>query len=225
MPRITEKGKRREGRGRGHGAQYKPWIKTREINSIGTTANIVDWKHGRTTQLLSQGEEWWYYMLRWDDNITDIREQFPLFEPEDTVRIADRFGVRHPKDRTTTMTTDFLVDYKDGHTEAFSIKEGRRDVDFNLAKNETERKTAVLTVEKMLIEKTYWVEKGIRWKLLYKEDLEVQFVNNIRRAVVYYDIRKVHDDISRIKHMIAVKEIEVDLHRPLDYQKLAELYL
>ena len=225
MPRITEAGKRREGRGKGHGANYKPWIKIREFNSAGTAANVVDWKHGRTTQLLSQGEEWYYYVLRWDDNVTDIREQFPLFEPEDTVRIADAFGFRHPKDRNTTMTTDMLVDYADGHQEAVSIKDSRKDVDYKLAKTEFEMNRAMRTAEKLLIEKKYWAEKGIIWKLLYKEDLDPQYVNNIRRIVVYYDENKVHDDISRVKHLIATKQITVDLFKPIDYRELVTEHL
>ncbi len=225
MPRITEAGKRREGRGKGHGANYKPWIKIREFNSAGTTANVVDWKHGRTTQLLSQGEEWYYYVLRWDDNVTDIREQFPLFEPEDTVRIADAFGFRHPKDRNTTMTTDMLVDYADGHQEAVSIKDSRKDVDYKLAKTEFEMNRAMRTAEKLLIEKKYWAEKGIIWKLLYKEDLDPQYVNNIRRIVVYYDENKVHDDISRVKHLIATKQITVDLFKPIDYREIVTEHL
>ena len=225
MPRITEAGKRREGRGKGHGANYKPWIKIREFNSAGTAANVVDWKHGRTTQLLSQGEEWYYYVLRWDDNVTDIREQFPLFEPEDTVRIADAFGFRHPKDRNTTMTTDMLVDYADGHQEAVSIKDSRKDVDYKLAKTEFEMNRAMRTAEKILIEKKYWAEKGIIWKLLYKEDLDPQYVNNIRRIVVYYDENKVHDDISRVKHLIATKQITVDLFKPIDYRELVTEHL
>lgn len=225
MPRITEAGKRREGRGKGHGANYKPWIKIREFNSAGTTANVVDWKHGRTTQLLSQGEEWYYYALRWDDNVADIREQFPLFEPEDTVRIADAFGFRHPKDRNTTMTTDMLVDYADGHQEAVSIKDSRKDVDYKLAKTEFEMNRAMRTAEKLLIEKKYWAEKGIIWKLLYKEDLDPQYVNNIRRIVVYYDENKVHDDISRVKHLIATKQITVDLFKPIDYREIVTEHL
>ena len=225
MPRITEKGKRKEGRGKGHGADYKPWIKACEFNSVGTAANVVDWKHGRTTQLLSQGEEWYYYVLRWDDNVTDIREQFPLFEPEDTVRIADSFGFKHPKDRNTTMTTDMLIDYADGHQEAVSIKNGRKDVDYKLAGTEYDKKQAMRTAEKLLIEKKYWAEKGIKWKLLYKEDLDPLYVNNIKRVVIYYRKEKVHDDISRIKHLIATKQIVVDLFKPIDYRKLVAEHL
>ena len=225
MRSISEERKRREGRGQGCGADYKPWIKIREIRSVGTAANVVDWKHGRTTQLLSQGEEWYYYVLRWDDNVTDIREQYPLFEPEDTVRIADFFGLKHPKDRKTTMTTDMLVDYADGHQEAISIKSSRKDVDYRLARTEDERKTAIRTAEKLLIEKKYWVEKGIKWRLLYKEDLNPLYVNNIRRSVVYYDLNKVHDDISMIRHLIATKQIIVDLFKPIDYRGLVAEYL
>ena len=225
MPRISEAGKRREGRGKGHGADYKPWIKVREFNSAGTTANVVDWKHGRTTQLLSQGEEWYYYALRWDDNVLDIREQFPLFEPEDTVRIADSFGFKHPKDRSTTMTTDMLVDYADGYQEAISIKNSRADVNYKLARTEHDKRQAMRAAEKLLIEKKYWAEKGIKWKLLYKEDLDPLYVNNIKRVVVYYRKEKVHDDISRIKHLIATKQIVVDLFKPIDYRKLVTEHL
>ena len=225
MPRISEAGKRREGRGKGHGADYKPWIKVREFNSTGTTANVVDWKHGRTTQLLSQGEEWYYYALRWDDNVLDIREQFPLFEPEDTVKIADSFGFKHPKDRSTTMTTDMLVDYADGHQEAISIKNSRADVNYKLARTEHDKRQAMRAAEKLLIEKKYWAEKGIKWKLLYKEDLDPLYVNNIKRVVIYYRKEKVHDDISRIKHLIATKQIVVDLFKPIDYRKLVTEHL
>ena len=225
MPRITEAGKRREGRGKGHGANYKPWIKIREFNSAGTTANVVDWKHGRTTQLLSQGEEWYYYALRWDDNVLDIREQFPLFEPEDTVKIADDFGFKHPKDRSTTMTTDMLVDYADGYQEAISIKNSRADVNYKLARTEHDKRQAMRAAEKLMIEKKYWAEKGIKWKLLYKEDLDPLYVNNIKRVVIYYRKEKVHDDISRIKHLIATKQIVVDLFKPIDYRKLVTEHL
>lgn len=219
MPIITEAGKIRRNRGKGHGADYKPWILTREYNSRGTTANIVDWKHGRTTQLLSQGEEWYYYVLRWDDRVVDIREQFPL-ELEDTVRIADQLGVRHPKNRRTRMTTDMLVDYDDGKQVAYSIKDSRKAVDHHLAQDEKEQKKVIRTMEKLLIEKFYWQEKGVKWKLLYKEDLNPIYVNNIRRIVLYYDERSVHDEISMLKHRLAVKELVVDLSKELDYWKI-----
>ena len=53
-----------EGRGKGSGASYLPWIQTREISSVGTCSNPKDWKTGRTVELLSQGEAYYWHILR-----------------------------------------------------------------------------------------------------------------------------------------------------------------
>ena len=109
-----------EGRGKGSGASYLPWIQTREISSVGTCSNPKDWKTGRTVELLSQGEAYYWHILRWNDEIEDIREQYPL-DLETTLEICDDYNVKHPRNRHTYMTSDFYVTYKDG-------KEPRRSV-------------------------------------------------------------------------------------------------
>lgn len=216
MAIITEAGKNKRLRGTGEGAAYKPWILTRELNSSGTTANIIDWKHGRDIQLLSAGEEMYYYFFRWDDAVLDIREQFPL-DLEMTKKIAAKFGIRHP---VGTMTTDLLVTYPQARYVAYSVKEKHSDVDYELAIAEKDRKRAIRTAEKLYIEKYYWNELGVEWKLVFKEDLNPIFIDNIRRAVVYYDEARVHDKVSRIKHLIATKQIEVDMNSPINYHDL-----
>lgn len=216
MPVISEEGKRARQRGTGEGASYKPWILTREFNSLGTTANIIDWKHGRSVQLLSAAEEWYYYVLRWDDNVLDIREQYPLHK-ETTKRIARMFGIRHP---SGTMTTDLLVTYPRNKLVAYSVKVSRSDVDYELASTEDERNRVKRTAEKLFVEKYYWESLGIEFHLVFKEDLNSIYVDNIRRAVLYYDSASVHDDVSKIKHLIATKQIVVDMDKPIDYQAL-----
>ena len=72
--------------GEGTGKDYRPYITTSEFNSQGTTSVIRDWKTDRGVHCLSQGEMLWYYILRWDDENIDIREQYPLDYGE-TVRI------------------------------------------------------------------------------------------------------------------------------------------
>ena len=42
----TNEYKLEEGRGKGHGRDYKPWIETREVSSSGTCSNPIDWKTG-----------------------------------------------------------------------------------------------------------------------------------------------------------------------------------
>ena len=154
MPRITEAGKIRQKRGTGTGADYTPWINIREINSLGTASTLVDYKTGRKVQLLSQAEVYYYYLLRWDDTVEDIREQFPL-ELTRTVELADALGFRHPKDRSTRMTTDFLVSHTDGQLEAYSIKNDR-----SVLGNPR-------TLEKLYIEKLYWETQGVVFHLCF----------------------------------------------------------
>ena len=64
-------------------------------------------------------------MLRWDDNILDIREQYPL-DLELTNEICDDRCCKHPGGRNCYMTTDFYVIYKDGPEKAFSVKTSKK---------------------------------------------------------------------------------------------------
>ena len=115
MREISTKTKLKQHRGEGEGASYVPWIFTREIKgNSGTSTILNDWKHGRQVHLLSQGELWAYYILRWRDDVIDIREQFPL-DIKRTIAIADMLNVKHPMDRDHYMTTDLLVTYLHGN--------------------------------------------------------------------------------------------------------------
>lgn len=52
MRRTSDETKLKERRGQGEGANYRPWINASEFSSNGTACKFVDWKHGRTIQLL-----------------------------------------------------------------------------------------------------------------------------------------------------------------------------
>lgn len=211
MPKITEAGKIREGRGTGTGASYKPWIKIREVNSIGTASNVVDWKHGRQMELLSQAEVWWYYVLRWDDDVADIQEQYPL-SLDKTLDICDQLHFVHPANRHTRMTTDFLVIYCDDSRKAISVK------------NERSVLLDPRNVEKQFIEKTYWEAADVPFQILYKEDLTRRYVMNIKDVVACFDASRVVDDIGKLRYLIAHKQINVDLKEKLDYPALLQQY-
>ncbi len=172
---------------------------------------MIDWKHGRQMELLSQAEVWWYYVLRWDDNVKDIQEQYPL-SLEKTLALCDQFHVIHPANRQTRMTTDFLVTYCDGSRRAISIKHDRSILD------------DPRVVEKQFIEKMYWETAGVPFQILYKEDLERRYVLNIMDVISCYDPSRVSDDIGKIRYLIAHKEIDVDLQSKLDYQALVKQY-
>ena len=213
MPRITEEGRYRQHRGKGHGADYKPWIKIRDFNSLGMAANVIDYKHGRSMQLLSQGEVYYYYLLRWQDDVVDIREQFPL-DLVDTVAIAHKLEIMHPKDDKTRMTTDLLVTKKNGELEAYSIKSDRSELD------------NPRTAEKLLIEKLYWESKGVIFHIKFKANVNKTLVSNIIDVVSCYDANKVKTIEDAIRHKIAIKEFVVDMESaPIKYSELKNLLL
>lgn len=208
MNRISEKGKQREGRGQGTGSAYKPYIQCREFNSLGTCSTPIDWKTGRTVELLSQAEKAVWYLLRWEDAVEDIQEQYPL-DLSKTVALAEAYGVRHPKDTHTRMTTDFLVIMKDKNRYAVSVKSDERDL-----KNKR-------TVEKLFLEKAYWESEGVPFVIMLKSKVNMTKVHNIRMVTEFYDPARVFDDVSTLKHLIARKVIPANMEsEPLDFPKL-----
>ena len=208
---VSEKRKKEEHRGKGHGADYKPWIYTNEFNSRGTVSNPVDYKTGRVMQLMSMGENKFYYLLRWDDNVVDIREQYPL-KLRDTLKIAQAMKIRHPKNKSTRMTSDFLVDYADGSQKAFSVKYSRNDLD--------DRRTS----EKLEIEERYWKMHGIPFEIVFSEDMDINIVTNIRLVTEYYDLNDVFDQNSYIKHLIATKQLNIPIDQGLlDFRNIGRI--
>ena len=193
----------------GDGENYLPYITTSEFNSLGTTSVIKDWKTGRGVHCLSQGEALWYYVLRWDDNNVDIREQYPL-DNKITVKIAHENGFKHPYDDSYIMTTDFLVTEANGSLHAYSVKDNR----------ELKERTLQL----LCIEKIYWKMQGVEFDLLFKEDVNRILATNIRLVTEFYDASKVFDEYSAVKHKIAIKEYEFDMKNDLIEEKILERY-
>lgn len=113
--------KQRKGYGKGEGVNYKPYILTRESNSVGTTAILNDYKNGRQVHLLSQAELKWFYVLRWNDNNVDVREQFPL-DMKLVSKVAEDFGYYVDNSTQNFWTTDFLVTESNGNYHAYSVK-------------------------------------------------------------------------------------------------------
>ena len=195
--RISQKTKQMRRMGTGEGASYLPYITTSEFNSLGTTSVIRDWKTGRGVHCLSQGEALWYYILRWDDDNVDIREQFPL-ENNITVQIARENGIKHPRDENYIMTTDFLVTKKNGSLQAYSVKPN---------KNIDERTLQILCIEKL-----YWDKQRVPFQLLFADEVNKTYASNIRLVTEYYSKESVFDEVSRLKHLIAIKKIPINMY-------------
>lgn len=217
MSRISYKTKLKQGRGTGDGKDYKPFIKTREINSMGTCSNIVDWKTGRQMQLLSQTEMAIFMQLRWDDNVDEIKEQFPLDlekvteiikRTNDELRANNQSPLSIRYDKQHWPTTNMVVYKNHVISKAVSVKYDKS----NLSAKE---------IESLWIKKKYWAEQGVPVKLMDRHDVNPILVQNLRLVTEYYDYNRVFDRESLLKHLIATKQIHIDMTTEvLDFRKL-----
>ncbi|MCA0170905.1 TnsA endonuclease N-terminal domain-containing protein [Bacillus sp. RAR_GA_16] len=162
----------KEGRGKGEGENYKPWLTIRDVPSQGISSRIKGWKTGRIHHVLSQLEMHYLYTLEWSDEVTDIKEQYPLLPVERTIEIADSLGIKHPLDPKTqeniVMTTDFLINSNNS--------EGKK-VFARTIKPSSELKTR--TIEKFAIEQQFYKEQGIDWGIVTENERNLTFIQNM----------------------------------------------
>ena len=138
----------KEGRGKGEGSAYKPWLYIGDFASAGRTHDPMGLKTQRPHQLFSDNERDFFLMLEWATDVIDIREQFPLAR-EQTQEVAMQIGARHPfypgTHVPTVMTVDFMVTrVRDGERffEAFNVKEAAEAEDeYAMGKLEIQRET------------------------------------------------------------------------------------
>ena len=99
-----------EGRGQGVGKEYKPWLTIQDFPSMGRVSRILGWKSGRIHHLFSDLQARYFYMLEWEDTVTDIREHFPLLDLEDTVQQKsgnnDNQSIHQVQKKKTTIQDD-----------------------------------------------------------------------------------------------------------------------
>lgn len=172
----TDKYRLIEHRGTGRGENYKPWLRVGEVQgSFSRSHRPYSFKTKREHHLLSDLELYYFLLMEWDDNVKEIREQYPLLPILKTQLIATQMGYRHPTPPGTTtpivMTTDFIITRKiDGIyvDEAIAIK-----TEADLSKPRTR--------EKMAIERQFWIEKGIRWKVVTDTNIPIQKAKNLKR--------------------------------------------
>jgi hypothetical protein len=191
----------KEGRGLGEGAEYKPWIYIRDITSQGVSGEIYGWKTGRTHQVLSNNERDYLNVLEWSRIITDIREQYPLLDENrtynETVQIAESLGIKYaivPYTGTySVLTTDFLITaYKDGQKQIFA-----RTV------KQTKDLANERVIEKLDIERLYWKNRGIDWKIVTEKEINHVLAQNVSFLHSYKAISCLSLDVSMVGYIEA----------------------
>ncbi|MDD7795902.1 TnsA endonuclease N-terminal domain-containing protein [Clostridium sp. 'White wine YQ'] len=211
--RKTDKARLREKRGQGYGLEYKPWILPHEVPSDGRCHKILGWKHNRVHYLLSDGELWAFLILQMQDNVLDIREQFPLLPINETLEIAERLNVLHPpkykinREEKTVLTSDFNILVK--------CDIGVKEIVRTLKTEEDYQKRR--TQEKLLIEKEFWSKKGIDWGVItHNEESKVigRNIYSIYQDYFWNDAMNLNDIelkwlIEKFKDMLSKSNMNV----------------
>jgi hypothetical protein len=183
----------REGRGKGIGVEYKPWLTIQDVASEGRASRIKGIKTKRKHEFLSDLERDYFYILEFSDVVQDIREQFPLLPLEETVLIAEELGYEHPKDSETgevvVMTTDFFINIINSNENievARTVKPKNKLLDRRI-------------IEKFEIERVFWERKGVLdWSVITEEEIDKTIARNISLIHSYSDISLIDsfDDIE-----------------------------
>lgn len=164
----------KEGRGKGTGRDYLPWLKTYNVPSLGKRARDPGWKTGRLHHVMSNHETNYFYLLEWSDLVIDIREQYPLLELEVAQAIASDMGVEYPTDDDSKfpviMTTDFMI----------TVRDGERTFDIARTIKPSEELDRTRVIEKFEIERRYWAAKGIDWGIVTEKEIPMMLVENIK---------------------------------------------
>jgi hypothetical protein len=160
----------KEGRGQGEGPLYNPWLHVNDLPSRGRVHRVYCPKTGRTHHLLSDNEYYEFLQLWWDENITDIREQFPLLNRRETFELAALRGIKYPLDPTSgtlwVITTDFLVTSRSGNFEAIAVKQ-------------EEELSNDRAIEKLEIEWCYWQKRNVPWQIITNRQVKCTFTRNL----------------------------------------------
>ena len=159
----------KEGRGKGHKEDYKPWLTVRDISSEGRSHRVFGHKTQRTHHLFSDLELAVFLLLDWHPSTCDVREQFPL-DRDKTAEISNEAGIKHPQSSGVShvMTSDFLVNT--------SIKERKL---FALQAKYTNALSDPRTIEKLEIERRYWKRSNVPWMLITEKEIPKIVFQNI----------------------------------------------
>jgi hypothetical protein len=163
--------------GQGEGSSYKPWIDVRSFSTKGRASRAPGLTAGRPHHVFSDNEDHFCLMADYAWNVVDIREQFPLFPEESTQKIAGDLHIRHPRYPNSKtmliMTTDFLLTMADDTKHltfaAFSIKSSK-----DLSGKKRRR-----ILEKLELERRYWLLRGIPWTLVTDEEINNSVIQNL----------------------------------------------
>lgn len=162
----------KEGRGKGEGPKYKPWLEVFDFSSIGRVERTESARFGRTIHLMSDVERDTFYAAEYSQRVLDAREQYPL-DREITLEIAKYLNIRHPyypgTDVPTVMTVDFFCKVVRNGVPGYEAIDCKR----------TEAAEDTHAIEKLQITRTYFAGMDVPHRLVFHSRLPKTHIRNI----------------------------------------------
>ena len=207
----------KEGRGQGEGTGYTPWLKVGDFSSKGRGHRIKDPKSGRDHHFFSDLEADYFWYLVWNDQIIDIREQFPLLPVEEAEAIAQTLGYEYPREpgenTRHVMTTDFLI--------TVNSQEGQHLVARHIKYEQELAKPR--NIEKFKIEQLFWENRGIELKAVTERSFDRRVATNIAFLMGYYSSLPQLGDKSKLLEI--QNQIDELLIPSLKYHQISSLMM
>lgn len=197
---------RKEGRGKGSGKKYQPWIKIQDFPSKGRVSRPPGWKTSREHHLFSDNEKRLFYLFEWSDSVIDIKEQFPLLDLDLAMNIATEMGYKYPMHNDTphVFTTDFML----------TVKQGKRMVEKARTFKPIKELGKKSVAEKFELEKRYYERQGIDWGIITEKDVPLNLVKNVEWVHSSYKLEanaEINiDELSEIANILKSKLQESD---------------
>ena len=184
-PFLRSRIKRR--RGVGVGQSYVPWLKHRDVGSIGTSGVIKGVLSDRPHHLLSELEVIYFYLLERRASTLDIREQWPILDIDRTLELCAQFGVHHGTRRRfpEPFTIDFLISERvNGEIKhrAASVKSPEDALDPNVRL-------------RLAVEHAWCRDRGIPWTLVNTTRFDKTLLENLRFMRAWFRHRYVPDAV------------------------------
>jgi hypothetical protein len=189
----------KEGRGKGSGKDYKPWITIQDFSSKGRSSRIPGWKSNRVHHFFSDSEKQLFYVFEWSDVVKDIKEHFPLDDLDLAINIANEMGIKYPTDSQSgtscVLTTDFMLTvFK--HGKLISIARTFK------RSSELERKQVNVNLE---LEKRYYLAKGIDWGIITEKEIPKQLAENVEWIHSAYQLEATPEiAVSELKELASI---------------------
>lgn len=190
-PEVIEK-KLAEGRGQGHGKNYKPWIMVGEFRNRGESHIIPGIKiRGRSHHYFSVLEQRMHYLAEYLPSVVDFREQYPILPLQESLDIAARLGIKHPAlhGHPKVITLDLLV----------TLQRPNKTVLAARSIKTSEELSDPRTREKQRLEKEICRLRGIPWTVATEKELTSTLEKSLKNLFRWTT------DIDRVppKHLVS----------------------